>query len=185
MPDAIRSPGIGRVSPVSPSMVRSWGIGRVSPYTPSFGRGKIDTAGILRMAIGEAGDQRLMQSGVVKNTTEGSPASPCLELSRYGLFRFRWAVSPGVRTLSVSVKQPSNRLNYPTMTLLANSSVGLGADVVGTSPGGTGWVTIGPLSFTASAFGVVTVEFRNNCDRATLPYQGTYAPCYFDHLVAR
>jgi hypothetical protein len=86
------------------------------------------------------------------------------------------------------VKQPANVTPYPTMVVKANSTIGVAADVSGASPGGAGWVTIGPLTVNPSSDGPVWVEIRNNCQK----YDPTgsvnssnilpWMPCYFDHL---
>jgi len=64
------------------------------------------------------------------------------------------------------------------MVVKANSAVGLAADQTATAGASTGWVTVGPVSFTCTAAGAVWVELHNN-------YFGAYAsPCFFDHIVA-
>jgi len=94
-----------------------------------------------------------------KNTSDGSPSQPCLEMADCnGLFRFRWAVKAGTRTLSINVANISGLTPYPTVTIRANSAIGVSSDVVGTAIAGTGWQTIGPLSVTATSDGVLLVE---------------------------
>lgn len=116
-----------------------------------------------------------------RSDSEGSPGTPCLDLARYGAYRFRWAIIPGARTISVRVKQPGNLVGYPTLVIKACAAVGLAADVVGMSAGGTGWVTIGPIGFSATGSGSVWVELHNNTSR-TKPTD--VVNCFFDHLVA-
>jgi hypothetical protein len=94
-----------------------------------------------------------------KNTTDGSASQPCLDFSDCNaLFRFRWAVTTGTRTLSVKCANISGLTPYPTVTIRANKSIGVNSDVVGTAIAGTGWQTIGPLSVSPSSNGVLLVE---------------------------
>lgn len=94
-----------------------------------------------------------------KNTSDGSPSQPCLEMSDCnGLFRFRWAVKAGTRTLSIKVANITGLTPYPTVTIRANPVIGVNSDVVGTAGSGTGWQTIGPLSVSPSSEGVLLVE---------------------------
>lgn len=94
-----------------------------------------------------------------KNTTDGSPSQPCLEFTdANALFRFRWIVQAGTRTLSISVANISGLTPYPTMTIRANAAIGVNSDAVGTAGSGTGWQTIGPLSVSPSSDGVLLVE---------------------------
>lgn len=113
--------------------------------------------------------------GAAKETSEGNPGTPCLVLKQPGFWRFRWAVTAGVRAIRVDCKQAYNTSPYPSIIIKA-SSFGNAADVTATSAGGAGWVTIGPASFTATGSGVVWVELWNNLIRAD-------SPCYFDHIV--
>jgi hypothetical protein len=103
-----------------------------------------------------------MQLGVIQNTVDGYPSAPSIQLTIHGFWRFRWTVTPGARTISVQVKQAANSTPYPTIIVRKNASIGISADVTGTSPGGTGWVTIGPVTVTPSSEGVVWVELWNN-----------------------
>ena len=122
---------------------------------------------------------RHMQTGVVKNTVEGNPTTPCLELSWPGFWRFRWIIKPGTRTLYVNVKQPTTlaAVITPTVVVKSNPSIGLLYDLSGSAVNVQTWATIG-LSFSASAEGMVWVELHNNnvCEYNT--------PCYFDHISA-
>lgn len=130
--------------------------------------------GIIR-GINMGAPFREMTFGARKETTEGYPSTPCLVLTQPGFWRFRWAVTAGVRTIRVDCKQVANTSPYPSIIIKA-SSFGNAADVVATSAGGAGWVTIGPATFTATGPGVVWVELWNN-----LRVNGT--PCFFDHTV--
>lgn len=120
---------------------------------------------------------RNIQLGVIRNNTEGSPNAPSLELHQAGFWRFRWAVTTGTRTIQINVKQPANLVPYPSLIIKQNPDIGINADVTGSSPGGTGWAVIGPVSITPNATGIVWVELWNNC------YGSSVGPAYFDHIV--
>lgn len=111
----------------------------------------------LRPRLIVCGGSRLYYGGNI--TTDGSPAQPCLEFSDCNaLFRFRWAVKAGTRTLSIKVANVTGLTPYPTVTIRANPAIGVNADVVGTALAGTAWQTIGPLSVSPSSDGVLLVE---------------------------
>jgi hypothetical protein len=93
------------------------------------------------------------------------------------MWRFRWAVKSGTRSLGINVKQAANLAPYPSVIIRANPAIGVAADVTGTSPGGTGWVNVGPVVVTPSSTGVLWVELWNNCTRLF------NTPAYFDHLT--
>ena len=117
-----------------------------------------------------------------KNTTEGSPSQPSLELTAPESFRFRWVVSSGNRTISINAKQktfgtPTDQ--RPSLVVRANRTVGLDFDLSASAANGDNWTTIGPLSFTATSTGVLWVEMRNNLH---LSYPSSSV--YFDHIVA-
>lgn len=118
---------------------------------------------------------RPLTFGAGRESVDGSPATPCLALNFYGCHTFRWAAPSGARTISVKVKQADNRSPYPTLVVKKNAALGIGADVTGTSPGGTGWVTIGPVTVSPTVSGVLIVELWNNSG-----YRN--APTYFDHI---
>lgn len=139
-------------------------------------QGLVLSSGTSLLSDGTFG--RHMQVGALKNDTEGNPTFPSLQLDIPGFWRFRWVVKPGVRSIQINAKQAANGTPRPTMVVKANSAVGLAADLTGTAGSSTGWVVIGPLSFTCTVIGVVWVELHNN-------YYGQYnTPCYFDHRVA-
>lgn len=117
-----------------------------------------------------------MTVGAQRNNTEGNAAAPSLELQLNGSYRFKWVVRAGARSVSVLVKYPTDVAPRPSLVIKANAGVGLASDVEEISAGGTGWVTIGPAAFTATADGVVYVELRNNTTYRAMP-------CYFDHIV--
>jgi len=121
---------------------------------------------------------RHLQYAITKNTTEGNPSAPCLELSHPGMWRFRWVIKPGTRRISIRTKQIRSVSNQrPSLTIKANSVVGLNSDLVVYAPSGTDWVDIGPVVFTATGTDMVWVEIRNNL-------QLFNSPAYFDHIVA-
>ena len=119
---------------------------------------------------------RSLQFGVTKSLSEGTPNAPSLQLTQTGMWKFRWVVKPGQRRISVRTKQirtyPGMR---PSMTIKANSSVGLNSDTVVAAPDGLDWVVM-QFVFTATGTDVVFVELRNNL------YVEGY-PAYFDHIV--
>lgn len=121
---------------------------------------------------------RHLQLGLGKNTTEGIPNTPSLELKLpNSMWRFRWTVKPGTRTVSIKTKQiDCGGLERPTMKIKANVLIGLNSDLTLTASSGNNWVTIGPLSFTATALGVTWVEVWNNLNKSN-------HSAYFDHIV--
>jgi len=95
------------------------------------------------------------------------------------MWRFRWRVRTGARSIQVNVKQAVNISPRPSLIVKANPGIGINADVTGTAASNTGWVVIGPVNITPSSDGAVWVELWNNYDAQV--YQ---APCYFDHIFA-
>lgn len=118
---------------------------------------------------------RHLQIGVARNDSEGSPSPPSLQLTYPGFWRFRWSVRAGNRSLYVRAKQLVNSPPYPSVVVKANSAVGLLSDITASSTTAD-WFNIGPVSFTATAFGVVWVELWSNS-----LYSGNTV--YFDHIV--
>jgi len=129
---------------------------------------------------------RHMQAGVTQSTTQGNPSPPSLQLSQPGFWRFRWTVQSGTRTLSIMVMQSANTSPYPSLTVKANSAIGVNSDVTGTSPGGTSWVKIGPVTVSPTSEGVLWVELHNNLNlfTFTVPGQTVGSPCYFGQIIA-
>ncbi len=130
---------------------------------------------------------RHLQIGVNKETTEGTPSAPSLRLDYPGnMWRFRWVVKVGNRSMSVSAKQNSTGSAYrPSMVIKANTAVGLMYDVSSSAADGAGWVTIGPVTFTAGASDVLWVELHNNnYNSPTINGTIPAIPAYFDHIVA-
>jgi hypothetical protein len=137
----------------------------------------------LNDATGQLGDSpggRHMQVGVLESLTLGDPAQPSLILQIPGMWRFRWAVKPGPRSIQIFVmqfQQVAISSQLPTMTVKACSTAGISNDIIATAPASSTWTTLGPITFTATGPGVTWVELRNN-------YWGFFnSPCYFDHIV--
>jgi len=111
----------------------------------------------------------------------GNPV-PSLRLDAAGKFRFRWAVRPGVRTISCGVLQASKQgppvTPYPAMTIKANPAIGVANDVVVTGAAST-WATLGPTSLTITNAGGLWVELSHRA----IGYQAGVAPCYFDNII--
>lgn len=120
---------------------------------------------------------RYMQIGVRRSDTQGSPSIPSLQLVYPGFWRFRWSVKPGPRTLRISAMQTRDLAPFPSVRVRANPAVGLPVDVTVVHPGGLGWKTVGPVSFTASAIGMLWVELWSNSLFSD-------NPVYFDHIIA-
>lgn len=134
--------------------------------------GVVDTYGVSPIG-------RAFQVGVRKSTSEGSPAQPSLALDIPGMWRFRWGVTAGTRTISIKAKQVSNVAGRrPRMTVKANPGIGVNADVSGDAGGSADWVTIGPLTVTPASDGVLWVELWN-MDAVTFD-----SPAFFDHITA-
>ncbi len=131
---------------------------------------------------------RHMQVGVNKQTTDGSPSSPSLQLDYPGnMWRFRWTVKGGNRSISILAKQNSTGSNRPQMIIKANSNVGISSDLTVAAPDGAGWVIVGPITFTvpSGSTDVIWVELHNN----NYAVKDTMAeliktPAYFDHIIA-
>lgn len=140
---------------------------------------RISMGELSTVSYGTSTGLKPMVYGMKQNSTDGNPASPCLELELPTNFRFKWVVRPGTRTISVMAKQDltcSIENQRPSVVVKANSNVGLPYDLSGSAPASSSWVTIGPVSFTSTGTDVVYVELRNN-----LQYTGHSA--YFDHIT--
>jgi hypothetical protein len=122
-----------------------------------------------------AGESYLAVGG--RDNAEGN-SQPCLRLDSRGMWRFRWVVTAGNRSISVDVKQEENVNPRPTLVVKANPSCGIANDATGTAGAGQNWVTIGPVSVSPSSNGVVWVELRANYD---CQYAG--APCFWDNII--
>jgi hypothetical protein len=148
----------------------------MSSSVVGFLRG-ISFGGLSTMYGNDTGGIKDFQVGMKKNTTEGSPATPSLELSIPGMFRFRWSLTVGSRSVSIRVKQADLvATQRPTLVIRANSDVGVNSDLTATAAAGSDWTTIGPITFSATAVGMVWVEVYNNL-------QVLNTSAYFDHIV--
>lgn len=121
---------------------------------------------------------RHLQTAVTRSMSEGSPNSPCLQLTTNGMWRFRWVVKPGRRQIVVRVKQVNtfDSGSRPTMNIKANPNIGLNTDLSTTASVNIDWTLLGPLTFTATGTDATWVELRNNC-------MLTDSPAFFDHIV--
>jgi hypothetical protein len=105
---------------------------------------------------------RNLQTGVREDFNNGYISPPCLALDYPGFWRFRWTVTAGTHTVQVYVMQPYNQTPYPSLIVKANPAIGVNSDVTGTSPGGSGWTVIGPVSVSPTSEGVLWVQLWNN-----------------------
>jgi len=93
-----------------------------------------------------------------RDNAEGSPTTPCLRITGGGVIRIRIPVDAGSRSISVKAREISNVVPRPLLRVCENGEIGLLAALEATAPAGTGWVTVGPLTFTASAKGGVAID---------------------------
>jgi len=129
---------------------------------------------------GDAPVGRSLQVGVSKNTVEGNPSAPCLSLDIPGIWRFRWVIKPGIRSIYVNTKQVTTILTSslrPSIVVKSNPNVGLNNDISSSAIVSQDWVTIGPLSFAATGTGATWVELHNNNTNEFL------TPALFDHII--
>lgn len=138
----------------------------IGQYIPQYARRKIVFAGGLTPAP---------LYGISKDTSDGNPTQPSMKITHRGEFRFEWVVSSGSRTISVDCRQILNMTPYPRMRVLANAALGV-TEQSASAASGTGWKTIGPISVSPSADGVLVVVLENLLDRPD-------SVCNFDKLV--
>jgi hypothetical protein len=120
---------------------------------------------------------RYLQIGQAKSTTEGSPSAPCLNLQHKGMWRFRWVVSPGLRSVSILCKQQMAVAGTtPSIIIRSNPNVGLNNDISGSALVTNDWSVIGPVSFTSTGTDVMWVEIWNNSNN-------DYSNVFFDHVT--
>ena len=130
---------------------------------------------------------RHMQIGVGKNSVEGSNTPPSLQLDYPGMWRFRWVIKGGTKTVSVLTKQNSTGSAYrPSMVVKANPLIGVPYDISASAANASSWTTIGPISVTPTGTGSVWVELHNNMidypSILTDDYEVLH-PALFDHIV--
>lgn len=121
------------------------------------------------------GDQAYALGG--RDNAQGNPSPPSLRLDVKGTYRLRWTVAAGARSISIDVKQAVNLSPRPRVTVIANPDIGVSADVQGSAGGGTGWVTIGPISVTPSSAGALWVILEALYDGQS------GCASYWDHIV--
>lgn len=97
---------------------------------------------------------------------------PVLQLRGWGCYRFRLPVEAGDRTISIKTLQPTADAARPWLQIKANSDIGVVESITPASTG-AGWVTIGPVAFTASGTGAIEVYLVNPSDGRI---------CWFDQL---
>lgn len=124
-----------------------------------------------------------LQWGVTQSMSEGIPTPPSIMLTYPGMWRFKWPVQTGLRSISIKAKQVSDvSSSYrPSLVVKANKDVGLNADISSSAASGSSWMTIGPVTFTPTSKGVVWVELWNN---DTISNRSADSPTYFDHIVS-
>ena len=127
-----------------------------------------------------------LQYGVSKNTTDGSPNAPSLQLDYPGSWRFRWTIKGPTRTVSVLAKQNSTGSYRPSMVVRANKDIGINNDLSASAADGSGWTLIGPISVTPTGTGSLWVELHNN--NLVYPSIGwsdgsVTRPVLFDHIT--
>jgi len=132
----------------------------------------------IRLGMSIDMPQQTIIQGIDKESIEGNPSPPCLRLRFPSKHAFRWGVTTGAHTLKIDTKQVSNvTAKRPRVTVKANPSIGVPNDVYLDAGAGTGWMTVGPISVTATDNGVLIVELENRDD------ENWDSPAYFDNLV--
>ena len=135
---------------------------------------------------GESSFGRVLQVGAQESLTIGYLSAPSLQLNAPGFWRLRWTVTAGTHTVSVYVMQSANVTPYPSIIVKKNPAIGVNSDVTGTSPGGAGWVQIGPVTISPTSEGVVWVQLWNNLNLPTIigiPGGAVGSPCYFGQIT--
>lgn len=122
-----------------------------------------------------AGDCVPMAFGASRDGSAGAAAPPSLRMTRAGVFRFLWPVKAGARRVSVKVRQPYPATPRPRLVVKTNAEVGLLADATADAASGSDWLTVGPITFTATAAGTVWVELWCRAP-------GTQVECSWDDI---
>src|SRR5690606_2428061 len=130
--------------------------------------------GLRVVGVGDTNSDRLYLGG--RDNTDGEPDAPCIRIRLGGSLRFRCPVDSGTRRISVKARERSSQPERPRMVVHANNEIGLNSALTAQAPPGTGWVTIGSVTFTASQKGGVVVELISY--RST-----TEGDCQWDNLV--
>ena len=114
---------------------------------------------IIDLGCGQA-TCRLFQ-GASRANSEGNTA-PSLCMDRPNEYSARLPVEGGVQTsISVQVKQGGGASLRPRLVVKAAPGLGLNSDQTATASAGSGWTTVGPISFTPSTDGVVEIRLVN------------------------
>jgi hypothetical protein len=173
-------PDLGTVGTYRPIGLRATGSPTYDPYSLlgmfrpiGLAGGKPRPSHIHKMTI--IGSER-WYTRIVKSVSEGNPSQPSMNMPTHGMFKFRWTVSAGTKTIQCSVKQPDNGSPRPSLVVKANTDIGVNSDVTVTAAAGIGWVTLGPATISPSSLGAVWVELHNN-------YDALYSPCYWDNIT--
>ena len=128
--------------------------------------------------------------GVSESLTEGDPATPSLLIQHPNNFwRFRWPVLSGTRTIQALAKQlhqvtssltgATVTLTRPKIIVRANAAINVNSDTSATMAGTSDdWTTVGPITVTPDATGVLWVELWN----VAIEWPGV--PVYWDHIIA-
>lgn len=106
------------------------------------------------------GEHERMSVGTSKSVADGVP-SPCVAVrGRYGrAWRLRVPVKTGTYSVSCKVKPESAGAARPSVAILENQEIGI-AGQTATAGAGSGWMTVGPMTFTATGDGGIEVELR-------------------------
>ncbi len=78
--------------------------------------------------------------------------------------RFVFPVSIGTRNVTVKVRETSDFISAgrrPKLRILADAAMGVPTTLEAQAPVGSGWFTLGPLTFTAPATGAIVVELES------------------------
>jgi len=139
------------------------------------GKGRVP--GLRVINIGGGLPQSTLCFGAGRSNTEGNPATPSLQLRYPSVFKFRWAVRAGTRSIQVNVKQAINTSPRPQLIVRANPAIGVASDQSATAGSGTGWIVVGPVTVSPTTAGVLHVELVSNSTSES------EAGCFFDHIV--
>jgi len=136
-------------------------------YAPSFrNRGPVVNGEPYVLAVGGSGS----------HSTDGTVTPPSLRLDAAGVFRFRWSVINGNRSIQVFVKQPLNLSPRPLLRVKANPAIGVMSDGTSVAASGTDWVSTGTVAISPTSNGAVWVHLENRVD-------GQTSPCFWDRIV--
>lgn len=191
--EVLPGPGLSGYNVITRDAIPTAGLsGFVSASNSNIRRGSygylqgIAYIGDMTTINGEGATLKHMQVGVGKNSVEGSNTPPCLQLDYPGMWRFRWVIKGGTKTVSVLTKQNSTGSLRPSMVVKANPLIGVPYDISASAANANSWTTIGPISVTPTGTGSVWVELHNNMtDYPSIMAddQEVLHPALFDHIV--